>query len=173
MVDHALLRSVAEEPAINFKGIVWDDLASRPQRANIVLEYVGRMPNQNNNKYAKHFRFFSGDAEQARISTINGDSQFAPGIDDGQVRMWINEALRKQRAGFSQTYYSQLNNYVSDTTWSPGGGSFRLSNVVGYDHGKCTTRIKLKVGKDGTVHAYPTIEDATPNGSVANPSSEE
>ena len=169
LVDHALLSAVADEP--NFKGIIWDDLASRPQRASIVLEYRGRRPNQVENVYDKHFKYFAGDPSAAKASTLTGkkDSMFAPGVDDNAVRTMVNEALGQYRASITprtsarmpagwapHTTFNQLNGYVFDAG-IPRGGTLGRS-TIGYDHGECTTRIKLKLGKDGSIHAHPTIE---------------
>ncbi|HEY5910946.1 MAG TPA: RHS repeat-associated core domain-containing protein [Verrucomicrobiae bacterium] len=170
LVDHALLRAVADEP--QFKGLIWNDLASRPQRASIVLEYQGRIPNQAGNKWVKHFEFFAGDAAKAQAASRGPTSYFAPGIDDAHVRVMINEALRKHRAEFSHTHFSQLNNYVYDAGL-PFGRPNAFRTTIGYSKGECTTRIKLKVEKDGSVHAFPTLDRPTARGSVIPASAEE
>jgi RHS repeat-associated protein len=163
LVDHAPLSAVAEVTGTRFKGIVWgpgglSELPARPQRATVVLEYRGRQMNQAGNIWFKHFAYFKGDADDAKKASAGPVSYFAPGVDDNRVRTWIDEALRKQRADFSQTFYSQLDGYVYDT-----------EVPVGYSDGDCTTKIQLDVGRDGSVHAYPTQLPATPGGSVVAP----
>jgi len=162
LVDHALLREVTEEPG--FRGIVWNDLAWRPQQASIVLEYRGRMRNQAGNVYPKHFEFFAKTDAEAKAASFR-DSFFAPGVDDRQVRTMIDEALRQHRVSFGQTLFKQLDGYVYNAGL-PFGRANSLRLNVGYDRGQCTTKIKLKVGKDGSIHAHPTIDPATPSGSV-------
>jgi RHS repeat-associated protein len=164
LVDHALLSAVADEP--NFKGIVINDLASRPQKATIGLEYRGRRPNEVGRDYDRHFKSFASTVSKAKETSLKGASQFAPGVGDEQVRQMINEALKKQKAEFSQTFLNQLNGYVYDAGLPYGSpGSMRLSDI-GYSNGQCTSRIRLSVGKDGSVHAFPTLEMPTRGGSV-------
>ena len=160
-----------EEVAIDGPRILIKDFASRPQKATIALEYRGRLLNQAGNDWSKHFKFFAGSEDKAQAATLNHrPSQFAPGIGDEFVRKIIDEALKKHRADFSQTFYSQLNGYVYDAGIPFGNNAFRTT--IGYADGQCTTRIELKVGKDGSVHAFPTLEPATPKGSVVTPRTE-
>jgi RHS repeat-associated protein len=167
LVDHALLRDVAEEPG--FKGIVWNDVASRPQKASIVLEYQGRTPNDVGNVYDKHFKSFAQTENQAAFKSL-GVSQFAPGVGDEQVRVMINEALRKQRAEFSQTFLSQVDGYVYEAGL-PFGKPNTMRCRVGYAKGLPTTRIKLHVNQQGIIHAFPTLDDPTIGGSIVPHSS--
>lgn len=169
-----LLRDVADYP--EFRGIVmapdsgWHDLASRPQRADITLEYQGRRPNQVGHVYPDHFHYFAGTDAAAKKASLNGKANFAPGVGDDDVRLMIDEALRKHRTQFSHTYFSQLNGYVYDAGVPFGrGNAFRLDYQVGYADGECTSRIKIQVGRNGTVHAFPTLERASTGGSIFPP----
>ena len=84
----------------------------------------------------------------------------------------INEALRKFKADFGVTFYRQLDGYVYEAG-TPFGrpNSFRFN--VGFSKGQCTTRIKLHVGRDGDVHAFPVLDPATVGGSTVTPGVED
>jgi RHS repeat-associated protein len=146
----------------------WTDLGSRPQKASIVMEYRGRLKNLTpNDAYNKHFRAFAKTEVDAKRISRKGPAQFIPGTKDEEVRKYIDEAFKKFKQDFKVTSFSQLDGYVYNTG-IPFGTKNTLRNYIGYADGECASNIKIHVGKQGDVHAFPTLDRETAPGTLPN-----
>ncbi len=155
LLENSEVRSVEFIASVSERG---GDISFRPTKASAVLEYRGRLPNRTDNApYPKHFKYFAGVASEAQAFSRNHASQFMPGLDDAQVRLLIDEALAKYKSQYSATALNSLDGYVYDTAVPFGRSGIRI-NPVGYADGCETYRIKIHVGTDGSIHAFPTQE---------------